>query len=341
MADEDPMMKQARFYTRDGEKITCSLCAHRCRIDPGRTGICGVRENRGGELHTRVYGRVSAEQIDPVEKKPLFHFLPGSLTYSIATVGCNFRCLHCQNYSLSQSGVASQQRGYRYKDPAEIVETAAQHGCRSISYTYSEPTVFYEFAYDCAVLARERGLKNIFVSNGYMTQEAAEQLAPLVDGINIDIKAFRDEFYVSVCGGRLQPVLDNVRLFSEAGALVEATTLVIPGLNDGEDELRDLAEFIGSVDPDIAWHVSAFRPTYKMTDRPPTTAATLVRTRDIGIEAGLNHVYIGNIPGGGGEDTRCASCGETVIRRHGFSISENLMEQGTCPFCGKPVAGVW
>lgn len=335
------MMKEARLYITDGETVTCSLCAHRCRIAPNRTGICGVRENRDGTLYALTYGRVSAEHVDPVEKKPLFHFLPGSLTYSIATVGCNFTCQHCQNYSLSQNGVQIKQIPYQHKEPQEIVETAVRRGCKSISYTYSEPTVFFEFAYDCACLARDQGLKNIFVSNGYMTTEAAEMLAPVVDGINIDIKAFSDEFYVSTCGGRLQPVLDNVRFFTNRGVLVEATTLIIPGLNDGENEIRQLAEFISSVNSDMAWHVSAFRPTYKMTDRLPTSAATLIKTREIGIAAGLKYVYIGNIHGGGGEDTVCPSCGQTVIHRHGFTIERNLLKQGACPFCNEPIAGVW
>lgn len=334
-------MKEARLYTVEGEKVICSLCAHRCRISDNRTGICGVRENRDGTLYTLAYGKVSAEHVDPVEKKPLFHLMPGSLTYSIATVGCNFKCLHCQNYSLSQSGPQIKRISCHYREPQEIVDGAVRQGCKSISYTYSEPTVFFEFAYDCARLARERGLKNIFVSNGYMTPEAAELLADVVDGINIDIKSFSDEFYVSTCGGRLQPVLDNVRFFSERGVLVEATTLLIPGLNDGEEEIGELAEFISSVNPDMPWHVSAFRPTYKMTDRLPTSAASLIKAREIGLAAGLKYVYIGNVHGGGGEDTICPSCGQTVIHRYGFSIDRNLLDQGKCPSCREPIAGVW
>lgn len=334
-------LKEGRLYVADGEAVVCSLCAHRCRIPAGRTGICGVRENRAGRLYALSYGKVSAAHVDPVEKKPLFHFLPGTLTYSIATVGCNFTCLHCQNYSLSQAGRQIERIGHQYREPAEIVESALRCGCRSISYTYSEPTVFFEFAYDCALIARERGLKNIFVSNGFMTPEAAALLAPVIDAINIDIKSFRNEFYVSTCGGRLQPVLDNVRFFSERGVLVEATTLIIPGLNDSEDELGGLAGFIVSVDPGMAWHVSAFRPTYRMTDRPPTAPSTLLRAREIGLAAGLHHVYIGNVRGGGGEDTMCPSCGKTVVYRSGFTVHRNLLERGGCPACGAAIAGVW
>ena len=335
------VMKEARLYQSDGETVTCSLCAHRCRIAPDRTGICKVRENRNGTLYALTYGKVSAEHVDPVEKKPLFHFLPGSQTYSIATVGCNFTCLHCQNYSLSQTGAHIERMGYQYREPREIVDRAVRLGCESISYTYSEPTVFFEFAYDCASLARERGLKNIFVSNGYMTPEAADLLASVIDGINIDIKAFSNEFYVSTCGGRLQPVLDNVRFFSGHGVLVEATTLIIPDLNDSDEEIGQLAEFIASVNPDMAWHVSAFRPTYKMTERPPTSAAILIKAREIGLNAGLKYVYIGNVHGGGGEDTACPSCGQTVISRYGFRIDRNLLKQGCCPHCSEPIAGVW
>ncbi len=334
-------MKEARFYHADGDTVTCGLCAHRCRIKNKRRGLCGVRENRDGVLYALAYGKVSAEHTDPIEKKPLFHFLPGSLTHSLATVGCNFKCLHCQNYSLSQSGPEINRIPHAAREPAEIVKTAMAAGCRSISYTYSEPTVFFEFAYDCAVRAREQGLKNVFVSNGYMTTEAAAALAEVVDGINIDIKAFSEEFYRSTCGGSLQQVLDNVGFFRERGVWVEATTLVIPGLNDGEEELRRLAEFLCTVDPSLPWHVSAFRPTYKMTDRLPTSSQVLSRAREIGRGEGLHHVYIGNVHGGGGEDTVCAACSSTVIYRHGFSVRKNLLEQGRCSSCAAEISGVW
>ncbi len=334
-------MKEALLYRSEGDTVFCGLCAHRCRIKNGRRGICGVRENREGVLYTLSYGAISAEHCDPVEKKPLFHFLPGSLTYSIATVGCNFTCLHCQNYSLSQAGKLIEQIHYQTKTPDDIVQTAIHAGCRSISYTYSEPTIFFEFANDCAHVARAGGLKNIFVSNGYMSAEAAAMMVEVVDAVNIDIKAFSEKFYTDTCGGSLQQVLDNVSFFRSAGVWVEATTLVIPGLNDAAEELTALARFIVSVDPNIAWHVSAFRPTYKMTDRLPTSSATLVKARQIGLDAGLNHVYIGNVYGSGGEDTSCPSCLETVIARRGFSVIRNLLKDGRCPFCSAAVGGIW
>jgi pyruvate formate lyase activating enzyme len=334
-------MKEALFYSKKDDAVQCCLCSHRCVIKNNRRGICGVRENRQGTLYSLSYGRISAEHVDPVEKKPLFHFLPGSLTYSIATVGCNFKCLHCQNYSLSQVGPEIDQIPHQQKEPVEIVKTALLHGCRSISYTYSEPTVFFEFAYDCSTIARENGLKNVFVSNGFMTLEVSRMLAPVLDGINIDIKSFSDDFYSSTCGGKLQQVLDNVRFYTSQGVLVEVTTLIIPGLNDSEEEIRQIARFIAATNPDMAWHVSAFRPTYKMMDRQPTSSACLQRARDIGLSEGLKHVYVGNIRGGGGEDTYCPSCARTIIRRHGFSIQENLLDRGNCPDCSEEISGVW
>ncbi len=336
------MSEQARLYESlaDGA-VRCRLCCHQCLIKPGRRGICGVRENRAGELHTLVYGAVAAEHVDPVEKKPLFQFLPGSLTYSLATVGCNFRCLHCQNHTLSQVSGTVADLPFQKRSPDDIVALAQRAGCRSISYTYSEPTVFFEFAFDCCQAARQNGLRNIFVSNGYMSREAALQVAPVLDAINIDIKAFTDRFYRDICGASLQPVLDNVRLFRERGVWVEVTTLIIPGLNDTDDELRAIAEFIVSCDPAIPWHVSAFYPTFKMLDRPPTPAGRLWSARDIGLAAGVQQVYTGNIRGGDGESTICPGCGEKLIVRRGFDITTNHLTDGSCPSCSRPVAGVW
>jgi len=334
-------MREARFYQTRGEVVQCSLCMHRCVIKSGHRGICGVRENRNGTLYTLVYGTIAAKQIDPVEKKPLFHFLPGTKTYSIATVGCNFTCLHCQNFSLSHAEIKEHSLFAVNMTPREVVQSALGGGCHSISYTYVEPTVFFEFAYDCCVEARKHSLKNIFVSNGYMGKEAARLLAPVLDGINIDIKSFREDFYREVCGARLSPVLDTVRYFCSQGVWVEVTTLLIPGLNDSDEEVRSIAKFIVEVDPTIAWHVSAFRPTHRMTDRPPTSKAQLDRARNIGLEEGLKHVYVGNIRGGDGENTRCQSCQKTVLKRNGFTLEENTLLSGACPHCLEKLAGVW
>lgn len=323
----------------------CRLCARRCRIRPGGRGFCGVRENQDGALRSLVYGRVAAESDDPVEKKPLFHFLPGSRTWSVAAVGCNFTCRHCQNWQLSQhprlhqGNIAGSPRS-----PEQVAAAAARRGCRSLSCTYTEPTVFYEFARDCMTLAHEAGLANIFVSNGYMSAECCRELAPLLDGINIDIKAFSEDFYRSVCGGaHLRPVLDSVRLLRGLGVWVEITTLLIPGLNDSAAELARLAAFIRSVDPDMPWHLTAFRPMRNMLDRPPTSAASLLLARQTGLDSGLRFVYTGNVRSSGtGESTFCPSCGRELISRSGYSIRRpDMDEAGACPSCGAVIAGVW
>ena len=336
-------MKEALFYQTGVDKqVTCNLCNHQCRIKPGKRGICGVRENQDGTLYSLVYGLLVAENCDPIEKKPLFHFLPGSFSYSIATVGCNFHCLHCQNYHISQFPHTNDGRVTgSLRTPEDVVTAAERTGCRSISYTYVEPTIFYEFARECSVLAHERGLKNVFVSNGYMTPEVTRDLAPLLDGINIDIKAYTDDFYKQVCKARLQPVLDNVRLMHELGVWVEVTTLIIPGWNDSDEELREIARFIKSINKGIPWHVTAFRPTYKMTDRDSTPVATLQKAREIGVEEELQYVFEGNVPGHGGENTFCPSCKAEIITRFGFSISDIQMKDGRCASCGKEINGVW
>lgn len=335
-------MKEAMFYKagKNNETI-CELCNHHCHIKEGKRGICGVRENRGGVLYSLVYGRMIAENIEHIEKKPLFNFLPGSEAYSIATVGCNFHCLHCQNYDISQyPHVNNGEIAGKERTAEDVVDDAERSECTSICYTYVEPTIFYEFAYDCSVLAHQRGLKNVFVSNGYMSPKVTRHLAPLLDGINIDIKAFTDDFYKKVCKARLQPVLDNVKLMHELGVWVEVTTLLIPGFNDSTDELRDIAQFVKSVSPTIPWHVTAFYPAYKMMDQEPTPVATLRKAREIGLQEGLHYVYEGNVPGEGGENTYCPGCGALLINRYGFSIRENNLIDGRCKTCGQKIAGV-
>ncbi len=336
-------MHEARFYQQSWEgKVSCSLCSHRCHIAPGKRGICGVRENRDGRLYSLVYGKLIARHVDPIEKKPLFHFLPGSTSYSIATVGCNFQCLHCQNYQISQCpNLAGGEISGTDASPQSVVDEAARSGCASISYTYVEPTIFYEFAYDCATLARERGIRNVFVSNGYMTAEVSRHLAPVLDGINIDLKAFTDDFYKKICKARLQPVLDSIRLMHELGVWLEVTTLVIPGLNDSDEELRAIAGFLQKISADIPWHVSGFFPTYKLLDHPATPAATLKRAREIGLSEGLRFVYMGNVAGSGGEDTLCPGCGAVLVKRSGFGSQVVAMRNGTCEKCGVKIPGIW
>jgi pyruvate formate lyase activating enzyme len=337
-------MREALFYEKlEGNKVKCGLCRFRCHIAVGRRGICGVRQNRDGILYSLVYGKSVAEQVDPIEKKPLFHFLPGSLSYSIATMGCNFRCRHCQNYSISQPPREDGRILGRRLSPEEIIDQALAAGCRSISYTYTEPTVFFEYAYDTAVLAHRAGLKNIFVTNGYITEEALTFIHPYLDAANIDLKAFTNSFYHEIAGGvELEEVLASIRLHQRLGIWLEITTLIIPGHNDSDEELTAIARFIADeVGRDTPWHVSRFYPTYRMTDRSGTPVETLRRARQIGIAAGLRYVYEGNVPGEGGENTWCPGCHALLVKRCGFSVDEISIRNGMCPACGCDLAGVW
>jgi pyruvate formate lyase activating enzyme len=334
------MTREAMLWSpTEGGRVECRLCSHRCVIAPGKSGVCGVRENRAGRLVTLVYGEVVAAHVDPIEKKPLYHFLPGSKALSIATAGCNFRCGFCQNWQISQAprrkggGVAGEPFA-----PAAVVRAALDQDCRSISYTYTEPTIFFEYAFDTAKLAREAGLANSFVTNGYMTAEALGTIRPYLDAANVDLKAFQDETYKKICGARLEPVLESIRLMREFGIWIEVTTLVVPGLNDGAEELAAIARFIASVDPDIPWHLSRFHPDYEYTQAPPTPVATLRAAADKGRAEGLRHIYIGNVPGES-EDTLCATCGFALIRRRGFSVVKNALKDSRCPSCGAVLAG--
>ena len=335
-------MKEAAFYTKEASgDVRCGLCAQHCRIKPGAVGTCGVRRNDGGTLVTLVYGLTVAENVDPIEKKPLFHFLPGSRSFSIATAGCNFRCRHCQNADISQMPRDAGRILGSPLAPAEVVSRARAAGCASISYTYTEPTIFFEYAFDTAALARQAGLKNVFVTNGYITAEPLRAIAPHLDAANVDLKSSSDEFYKRVCGARLQPVLDALKLYRELGIWLEVTTLVIPGENDSDEDLGGCARFIAEeLGRDVPWHVSAFHPTYLLTNRPRTPAETLQRARRIGLDAGLHFVYEGNLPGEG-ETTFCPACGKPGIVRFGFAVRENRLRGGRCPDCNTAVAGVW
>ena len=331
------------FAEAEGHSVQCGLCNHFCRLQPGQKGICGVRENRDGQLISHVYGKLVARNCDPIEKKPLFHVLPASTTYSIATPGCNFRCLNCQNHTISQvdGNLPAQLEGIPTCEPRQIVAAARSCGCASLSYTYTEPTVFFEFAYDCCLLAKESGLGNMWVSNGYMSRSALDRIAPLLTAANIDLKSSRDEFYRKICGARLQPVIDTVVGFKERGVWVEVTSLIIPGLNDTTQELQELADLLVGIDPNIPWHVSGFFPTYKLLDRRSTPAETLSKARDIGFSSGLQFVYEGNRPENKGEDTVCPQCRRPVIRRNRFQILENSLISGECPSCHALLPGCW
>ncbi|MEW6333558.1 MAG: AmmeMemoRadiSam system radical SAM enzyme [Thermodesulfobacteriota bacterium] len=336
------MAREALLYEKEaGGRVRCALCAHRCRIEAGARGLCAARENREGVLHSLVYGKVIAENTDPIEKKPLFHFLPGSRSYSIATAGCNFRCAFCQNHEISQLPRSITAVAGRERTPVQIVEQAKRNGCSSISYTYTEPTIYFEFAWETAGIAVDEGLKNVFVTNGYMTAKTLELLGTRLDAANVDLKSFRDDFYKTQCGARLQPVLDTLRRMKAMGVWVEVTTLLIPGLNDTREELGDLAAFIVSLGAETPWHISRFHPRYRMTGTPPTPTDAVHRAVEIGKAAGLMYVYSGNLPGDAGENTRCARCGHLLIGRYGFAIERLDLKGSSCPRCGAPLHGVF
>ena len=336
------MIREALLYEKLSEScVQCRLCAHACKIAPSRRGICGVRENREGILYSLVYGLPIAENVDPIEKKPLFHVDPGTRSFSIATVGCNFSCTFCQNHDISQLPRETLKIPGRPAAPEDIVDRAIRMGCQSISYTYTEPTVFFEYAFGIAGLAHERKLKNIFVTNGFMSGMAIDCVAPVLDAANVDLKSFRDDFYRKRCGARLQPVLDSLRKMKERGVWVEVTTLLIPGLNDSTEELRQIAAFIASLGRETPWHVSRFFPRYRMNDVPATDIAAIGRAFQIGREAGLKYVYSGNVPGDEGENTHCSRCGNLLIDRHGYTVRQVRLKGSACLRCNTPLDGLF
>lgn len=294
-------MKECYLYQKSGDYVICQTCNHRCRIAPYRHGICGVRENQKGKLYSLIYGRVISENIDSIEKKPLYHFMPGTKSLSIASVGCNFRCLWCQNWDISQCTKENTDRTQFTNimgvemEPEQIVEHAKAAKTPSISYTYTEPTIFLEFALDTMKLAKKAGLKNIWVSNGYMTKECLDLIAPYLDAINVDLKGFNEENYLKYTGAKLQPVLDNIKDIYKRDIHIEVTTLIVPGVNDDEKQLKDIAKFLASISKNIPWHISRFFPTYKMLDAPPTPVETLELAESIGKKAGLKYIHLGNV----------------------------------------------
>jgi pyruvate formate lyase activating enzyme len=321
--------------------VRCGVCAHRCLVRPGRRGICGVRENRDGILFSLAYGEVVATALDPIEKKPLFHVAPGSTAYSIATAGCPFHCRFCQNWEIAQGPRLGLDLPARRLPPAEVVEAAVGSGAASVAYTYVEPTVFLEYALDTARLARDAGLMNLFITDGYATPEAIDLLAPVLHAANVDLKAFDDAFYRKLCGARLAHVLEAIVAMRRAGIWLEITTLLIPGHNDDDAGLRSLTRWIvDNVGVETPWHVSRFFPAFRMMNVPPTPPATLLRAAEIGRDSGLVHVYVGNAPELGLEDTRCVGCGRLLIERHGYRVRSHLAADGCCPGCGRAMAGI-
>jgi len=333
-------MKEAMFYSpQEDGKVKCRLCRHNCLISKSKRGICEVRENRDGKLYTLVYRKAMSIGIDPIEKKPFFHFFPGSTSLSMATAGCNFKCQHCQNYSISQLVRDHGEIPGKDISPEDIVKMAKTENCDNISYTYTEPTIFFEYAYDVAKLAKKEGLSNVFVTNGYIGEDPLREISPYLDAANIDLKAFSDGFYKKICGARLQPVLDSIKLHHELGIWIEITTLLIPGKNDSKEELEGIANFLVSLDPGIPWHVTRFHPDYHLTNVPATPIETLRTARELGLKARLRYVYEGNVPGEEREDTYCPSCGELLVKRYGFSIITDRIRNGKCSKCGMKIDG--
>ena len=336
------MIKEAMLYEKLADKrVHCNLCAHRCTIKPDRRGVCGVRENKNGMLYSLVYGTLIAEHIDPIEKKPFFHVYPGSKSYSIAAVGCNFNCKFCQNHEISQMPRSTLMIMGEEISSAEIVERAKKSGSATIAYTYTEPTIYFELAYETAVLAEEQGIKNVFVTNGFMTTEAIETIRPYLIAANVDLKSFRDDFYKKQCGARLEPVLESLRKMKEMGIWVEITTLLIPSLNDTDKELEDIAGFIAGLGKETPWHISRFHPQFKMLDTPATPVYSLHRAVEIGRQAGLKYVYCGNVPGDEGESTYCFNCRNRLIERYGFQIMSTDLNGNKCNRCGTELEGIF
>ncbi len=332
--------KECYHYNKLGENVQCRVCPNECILQPGDRSICRVKVNKNGKLYTLVYGNPCAVHVDPIEKKPLFHFLPGSAAFSIATAGCNFRCLNCQNWEISQSKPEETQNIELF--PEQVVEGALRYKCNSIAYTYSEPTAFYEYMYDTAKIARQKGLKNLWITNGYMNREALVDLCQYLDAANVDLKSFSEETYNKLNSGRLQPVLNTLKTLKEMNVWLEITNLIVPTYNDNFDMIREMCVWIkNNLGSDYPLHFSRFHPMYKLRTLPPTPVETLEKARKIAMEEGLNYVYIGNVPGNSWQNTYCPKCGRILIEREGYRIKQNNIEYGNCKFCGEKIAGVW
>jgi pyruvate formate lyase activating enzyme len=323
-----------------GLYVKCRLCPHGCVISEGARGLCRVRENRGGRLYSLVYGTPCAVHVDPIEKKPFYHFLPTTPAFSLATAGCNLRCLYCQNWNISQA----QPEEVETADlpPDKLISAAIANRASVVAYTYSEPIIFYEYMLESARQAREAGLRNVVISAGYISPEPLEILCEAVDAIKIDLKGFNQDFYRQVCGGELAPVLETIRAIAASGTHLEIVNLVVPTLNDDLDEMRDLCRWVvDNVGPDVPTHFSRFHPDYQLKNLPPTPQATLEQAWTIAREAGIHYAYVGNLPGHRANNTFCHHCGELVIARQGFWVTEYHVIKGTCEFCGTPIPGVW
>ena len=327
------MKKEAMLYEKMDGVLNCHICNRGCVISNGKTGFCGMRQNDNGTMYSLNYASASSVAVDPIEKKPLFHFYPGSLSFSLGSVGCNFRCPYCQNWSISQADL--NEIGTRDIPPEKAIQMAQDNNCQSISWTYNEPTMWFEYTYDSAKLAHENDLKTVYVTNGYMSQESLDIIAPYLDAANVDLKGMSDKFYKQLCQARLEPVLENIQTMHDKGIHLEITNLVIPGYNDSQEDIKALVKFVVDVDVNIPLHFTRFYPHYKMNQVPPTPVNTLEKAHKMAKESGLKYVYIGNVPGSDGENTKCPDCGALLIQRDGFSVgSNNLKKDKKCPHCG-------
>lgn len=343
-------MKPAILFEKlSNQSARCQACAHYCVIKKDNAGICGVRYNDDGDLFLAVYGRPISVNLDPIEKKPLYHFLPGTEIFSLGTVGCNFGCDFCQNWDISQRTRSREQGTSRASIenlgeewlPEKIVDYCVKKKIPAIAYTYNEPTIWAEYVYDTARLAKEKGIKNVMVSNGYQSRESLNYLAPMIDAINIDLKAGDEKFYLQICKAKLSVVKENIKLWKEKAVWVEITTLLIPGRNDDEDNLKKMAEFIAGIDKGMPWHLSRFLPQYKMSDGEITPLEMLIKAYEIGKKADLKYIYVGNAPKSDYENTNCLKCGELLIERRGMGMVKNNLRERSCPKCGEMIEGVW
>ena len=332
--------REAMYYTTTPRGLKCLRCPNECTIKEGELGDCHNHLNYNGKLYTIAYGNPCAVHIDPIEKKPLMHFLPESRAFSIATAGCNLACLNCQNWSISQKS-PRETRNFDLM-PDKVVEAAIENNCESIAYTYSEPITFYEYAYDTAILASNAGIKNVMVSAGYINEEPMRKLARVIDAANIDLKSFKDSIYLKLNAGKLEPILRTLKILNEEGVWLEITNLIVPGWTDDFDMIREMCDWLyenGFADNPL--HFSRFQPSYKLTQLPPTPLSTLTKARKIALDAGIKYVYIGNVPGTEAENTFCPKCHKTLIKRRGYMVLSNHIKNGKCEYCNEPIAGVW
>ena len=334
-------MKEAMFYDKlSGKRVQCKICPKQCKVGDRERGFCGSRENRNGTYYTLVYGSAAALNIDPIEKKPLFHFLPGARAFSLGTAGCNFDCKDCQNWELSQA--RPEQVDSHKLPPSKVIQLARQYHCQVIAYTYTEPVTFYEYMHDTAMMGRGEGLRSVMISNGYINRDPMVKVAQYLDAVKVDWKGVTEEFYKKYCLGTLQPVIDTISRVKKLGKWLEIVYLVVPTLNDSPKDIRMMAKWTKKyIGADTPVHFSRFIPHYQLKNLPPTPNSTLERCHDIAREQGLNFVYLGNVPGHKYESTYCPKCGAVVVKRWGFEIKHNKLKDGKCPKCGRTIPGVW